>query len=101
MGGKLQRRGDYFKQRPGVKAYRTTQALNRCRVRELHSGIRADLGPFGAQMILNYQFFFPRMKKELPSGIGMIFSLGPENSGFNGATPTVKYKENKKCIRDS
>lgn len=30
------------------------------------------------------------MKKELPSGIGTIFSLGPENSGFNGATPTHK-----------
>lgn len=38
--------------------------------------------------LLKYQFFFPRMKKELPSGIGTIFSLGPENSGFNGATPT-------------
>ncbi len=25
---------------------------------------------------LTYQFFFPRMKKELPSGIGTIFSLG-------------------------
>lgn len=32
------------------------------------------------------------MKKELPSGIGTIFSLGPEKSGFNGATPTIKKK---------
>lgn len=37
-----------------------------------------------------HQFFFPRMKKELPSGIGTIFSFGPENSGFNGATPAKK-----------
>lgn len=41
----------------------------------------------------NYQFFFPRMKKELPSGMGTIFSLGPENSGFKGATPE-KRKDN-------
>lgn len=41
-------------------------------------------------VISNYQFFFPRMKKELPSGIGTIFSLGPEKSGFRGATPTMK-----------
>lgn len=37
-----------------------------------------------------HQFFFPRRKKELPSGIGTIFSFGPENSGFNGATPAIK-----------
>lgn len=43
--------------------------------------------------VSDYQFFFPRMKKELPSGIGTIFSLGPENSGFNGATPEKKRKE--------
>lgn len=38
-----------------------------------------------------HQFFFPRMKKELPSGIGTIFSFGPENSGFNGATPAKTH----------
>lgn len=42
--------------------------------------------------LADYQFFFPRMKKELPSGIGTIFSLGPENSGFSGATPLIKIK---------
>lgn len=47
-----------------------------------------------ACLISHHQFFFPRMKKELPSGIGTIFSFGPENSGFNGATPVKK--QNKK-----
>lgn len=38
------------------------------------------------------------MKKELPSGIGTIFSLGPENSGFNGATPAIKKREYREGI---
>lgn len=46
-----------------------------------------------ACLISHHQFFFPRMKKELPSGIGTIFSFGPENSGFNGATPVKKTKQ--------
>lgn len=48
-----------------------------------------------ACVISDYQFFFPRMKKELPSGIGTIFSFGPEKSGFNGATPAKKQKKTK------
>lgn len=52
-------------------------------------------GRVGAFGRLKYQFFFPRMKKELPSGIGTIFSLGPENSGFNGATPARKKEEGR------
>lgn len=48
-----------------------------------------------ACLISHHQFFFPRMKKELPSGIGTIFSFGPENSGFNGATPVKKKKKTK------
>lgn len=52
-------------------------------------------------MISVYQFFFPRMKKELPSGIGTIFSLGPENSGFNGATPAIKKGEYKTGVSTS
>lgn len=54
-----------------------------------------DLGQCVAGGTSNYQFFFPRIKKELPSGIGTIFSFGPENSGFNGATPE-KNTETKK-----
>lgn len=49
-----------------------------------------------ARLISDHQFFFPRMKKELPSGIGTIFSFGPENSGFNGATPAKKKTKKKK-----
>lgn len=37
-----------------------------------------------------HQFFFPRIKKELPSGMGTIFSLGPEKSGLSGATPAKR-----------
>lgn len=53
---------------------------------------------FAACVISDYQFFFPRIKKELPSGIGTIFSFGPEKSGFNGATPAKKNKANKKVV---
>lgn len=53
---------------------------------------------FAARAISDYQFFFPRIKKELPSGIGTIFSFGPEKSGFNGATPAKKTKANKKVV---
>ena len=33
------------------------------------------------------QFLFPSRKKELPSGMGTIFSLGGEKSGLSGTTP--------------
>lgn len=58
---------------------------------DVKSGFRKQNVERAASQI--YQFFFPRMKKELPSGIGTIFSLGPENSGFSGATPSVEMKE--------
>jgi len=43
--------------------------------------------------LAHYQFFLPRMKNELPSGMGTIFSFGPENSGFRGATPAARGGE--------
>lgn len=43
--------------------------------------------------LAHYQFFLPRRKNELPSGMGTIFSFGPENSGFRGATPAARGGE--------
>lgn len=36
---------------------------------------------------ITHQFFLPRIKKELPSGIGTIFSLGWKLSTFIGTAP--------------
>lgn len=55
----------------------------------------SDLGQCVVGGTSNYQFFFPRIKNELPSGIGTIFSFGPENSGFNGATPEINTETKK------
>lgn len=80
MGRKLQRRVDYFTNSSTVKPYNAN-----------HWGIKLGFS--------DYQFFFPRIKKELPSGIGTIFSLGPENSGFKGATPAKKKKKESRKTR--
>lgn len=45
---------------------------------------------------MKYQFFFPRMKKELPSGIGTIFSLGWKLSTFMGVPIPLKKISNEK-----
>ena len=56
-------------------------------------------------MALTYQFLFPRMKKELPSGMGSIFSFGAENSGFTGIIPRERGElirsevlDNNSCV---
>lgn len=57
---------------------------------EVPSG-RAEL----AAAMPTHQFFFPRMKKELPSGMGTIFSFGPEKSGLSGATPAKRCTQQR------